>query len=151
LINSLQAARKWLLSYIRFRKQFLHFVLLLGRFGFWPAVFCVPPARVRRLSVISLPSETGDTGRLAALGFFRSDAQRQVPFYGRLFVPCQETPLPCFFRTLVAFFCFVGGLGLTSSTYFVSSARLRAVRRYFYCRCSSSLMVILLPAGLLEW
>ena len=128
------------MSYIRFRKQFLHIpYLLLGALE-----FCLLFVVYRLLAsgvylAIPLPPALA-SGALAALVFslMLSAGTLSMGGYSSL---ANENATSLFFRTLVAY-CFVGGLGLTIIYLFVPALD-PGSSALFYAVALSSLIVIL--------
>jgi sugar transferase (PEP-CTERM system associated) len=127
-------------SYIRFRKQFLHIpYLLLGVLEFCLLFFVYRLLASGVQLVISLPPEL-TPGTLAALVFslMLSAGTLSMGGYSSL---ANENATSLFFRTLVAY-CFVGGLGLTITYLFVPALD-PGSSALFYAVALSSLIVIL--------
>lgn len=128
------------MSYIRFRKQFLHIpYLLLGVLEFCLLFFVYRLLASGVQLVISLPPEL-TPGTLAALVFslMLSAGTLSMGGYSSL---ANENATSLFFRTLVAY-CFVGGLGLTITYLFVPALD-PGSSALFYAVALSSLIVIL--------
>ena len=128
------------MSYIRFRKQFLHVpYLLLGVLEFCLLYFVYLLLASGVNPAISLPPELA-SGTLAALVFslVLSVGTLSMGGYSSL---ANENATSLSFRTLVAY-CFVGGLGLTIIYLFVPAFD-PGSSALFYAVALSSLIVIL--------
>ena len=128
------------MSYIRFRKQFLHIpYLLLGVLEFCLLFFVYRLLATGVHLAIPLPPELA-SGTLAALVFalMLSAGTLSMGGYSSL---ANENASSLFFRTLVAY-CFVGGLGLTI-IYLFAPAFDPGSSALFYAVALSSLIVIL--------
>jgi sugar transferase (PEP-CTERM system associated) len=139
-LHSWQTARKFGVSYIRFRKQFLHVpYLLLGVLEFCLLYFVYLVLAYGVHPAISLPPELA-SGTLAAMVFslMLSAGTLSMGGYSSL---ANENVTSLFFRTLVAY-CFVGGLGLTIIYLFVPALD-PGSSALFYAVALSSLIVIL--------
>lgn len=128
------------MSYIRFRKQFLHIpYLLLGVLEFCLLFFVYRLLASGVHLANSFPPEFA-AGPLAALAFsfMLSAGTLSMGGYSSL---ANENVSSLFFRTLVAY-CFVGGLGLTV-VYLLVPALDPGSSSLFYAVALSSLIVIL--------
>ncbi|MBB5320713.1 TIGR03013 family XrtA/PEP-CTERM system glycosyltransferase [Marinobacter oulmenensis] len=108
------------MSYIRFRKHYLHLpyvVLGLVEFGVLFAIFSLLALLLAPLGLAQLPTPPD----LASALMFAVVMSAGTLAMGGYLAMVQETALSLFLRTLVAY-CFIGGLGLTILYFLFPSA-----------------------------